>query len=69
MGCGGSLIGVMLARPVGVAGLGQRAFLTLTLSWLVLVGIHLSGINSKASRTVRPQMDDLTRRTHEEQRL
>lgn len=56
-----SLIGVLLARPVGVTGLGQRAFLTVTLSWLILIGIHLSGINSKASRTVLTKMDALTR--------
>jgi hypothetical protein len=64
-----SLIGVLLARPVGVAGLGQRAFLIVTLSWLILIGIHLSRINSEASRTVRPQMDGLARRDREEQRL
>jgi hypothetical protein len=52
-----SLIVVLLARPLGVVGLGQRLFLVVALSWLILVGIRLSGIDAAALSDVSPQVD------------
>jgi hypothetical protein len=52
-----SLIIVLLGRPLGVVGLGQRLFLVVALSWLILVGIQLSGIDPVAVSNAPPRLD------------
>ena len=52
-----SLIVVLLARPLGIVGLGQRLFLIVALSWLVLVGLHLSGIDTAATSNAAGQVE------------
>ena len=50
-----AFIGSVLAQPLGVPGLGQRVFLGVSLSWLVFVGIALSGVSRewRAGRVAR----------------
>lgn len=60
------LAGVLVARPLGSVGLAQRAFLLVALSWLVLVGVQLSGFESASIGSVLSRMDDSSARNRGE---
>lgn len=56
------LVGVVLAQRLGSTGLGQRAFLAVALSWLIVVGVQLAGAGSEAIQAVLRDMDTRSRR-------
>ena len=53
-----SVAALVIARPLGGSGLGQRAFLALALSWLIYVGIELSRGDAPAMQTTPGRMGD-----------
>jgi hypothetical protein len=54
--------GTLVAQRLDMIGLGQRVFLAVAISWLMYVGIRVSGVPLRAARTAVGRSPGLVRR-------